>query len=249
VKTEWDYTHLAEAYLKRPDYSTEAVTRMLERAGITQAARVCDVGAGVAHLTLMLAQHGVAVVAVEPNEAMRRLGQQRTASLPLVQWHDGTGEETGQAAGAFDLVTFGSSFNVTNRQAALRESHRLLKPSGWFAALWNHRDLEDPLQRRLEKIIASFLPRYEYGSRRQDQTAEIDSSGLFGPVDRIEGQITHRQSRAEIVQAWRSHATLQRQAGTLFEEIIGTIAQVLAQEADDPVLVPYTTRIWMAPRR
>lgn len=34
MKTEWDYTELAEAYLKRPDYAVEAIDRMLEIANV-----------------------------------------------------------------------------------------------------------------------------------------------------------------------------------------------------------------------
>ena len=30
MKTEWDYTNLADAYLKRPDYAPEAIKKMLE---------------------------------------------------------------------------------------------------------------------------------------------------------------------------------------------------------------------------
>lgn len=34
MKTEWDYTELAAAYLKRPDYATEAIDRMLEISNV-----------------------------------------------------------------------------------------------------------------------------------------------------------------------------------------------------------------------
>ncbi len=34
MKTEWDYTNLAEAYLKRPDYAQSAIDKMLEIAGV-----------------------------------------------------------------------------------------------------------------------------------------------------------------------------------------------------------------------
>lgn len=46
MQTEWDYTNLADAYLKRPDYAQTAIERMLETAGIRPGGIVCDVGAG-----------------------------------------------------------------------------------------------------------------------------------------------------------------------------------------------------------
>lgn len=141
MKTEWDYTSLADAYLKRPDYADAAIDAMLSIAGIAKGDPVCDIGAGVAHLTLMLAARNLKVIAVELNDAMRANGIQRTSKFPDVRWHEGTGEATGQAEDSFEMVTFGSSFNVCDRQEALRESARILRPRGWFGCMWNHRQL------------------------------------------------------------------------------------------------------------
>ena len=66
MKTEWDYTDLAEAYLKRPDYAQSAIDQMLEKAGVNKESKVCDVGAGAAHLTIKLAEAGLQVSAVSP---------------------------------------------------------------------------------------------------------------------------------------------------------------------------------------
>lgn len=124
MKTEWNYTSLADAYLKRPDYSDCAIDAMLKVAEISEGSKCCDVGAGVAHLTLMLASRGMDVIAVEPNDAMRANGIKRTAKFDSVNWHEGTGENTAQADDIFDMVTFGSSFNVCERQKALKETAR-----------------------------------------------------------------------------------------------------------------------------
>ncbi|MDN6857490.1 class I SAM-dependent methyltransferase [Pseudomonas sp. CAN2814] len=246
MKTEWDYTALADAYLKRPDYAEAAIDAMLAIARQRAGSEVCDVGAGVAHLTLMLAARGARVTAVEPNDAMRANGVARTAHLQGVHWHEGTGEATGQVAQAFDLVTFGSSFNVCDRQAALAETARILKPGGWFACMWNHRRLDDPIQSRIESIIRAHIPDYGYGSRREDQTSVIDASGLFGAVVHLDAAVLHRQSIDECVEAWRSHATLQRQAGGAFAQIIDEIQGYLQEMGTASIDIPYSTHVWVA---
>jgi len=249
MKTEWDYTTLADAYLKRPDYADAAIDAMLSIAGAEQGDKFCDVGAGVAHLTLMLAARGLDVTAVEPNDAMRANGIKRTTELANVKWHEGTGEVTGQATQAFDMVTFGSSFNVCDRQQALKETARILKPRGWFACMWNHRNLEDPIQARIEAIIKERVPGYGYGTRREDQTAVIDASELFGPVVHLDARVIHEQSIEECLEAWRSHATLERQAGTNFHEVISAIDDYLKGLKTPSIQIPYSTNIWVAQLR
>ena len=246
MKTEWDYTDLAEAYLKRPDYSDSAIDDMLSVAGICSGQKVCDVGAGVAHLTIKLAERKLNVTSVEPNDAMRKRGIARTEKFSNVQWFEGTGENTGQADTTFDMVTFGSSFNVTDRQKALLETSRILKPRGWFACMWNHRNLEDPLQARIEGAIKSHLVGYDYGTRREDQEPIIQESGLFEGSKKIEGEVIQKQTTKDCANAWRSHATLHRQAGDKFDSIIKDIEKILSEIDGNEIAIPYITRIWVA---
>lgn len=247
MKTQWDYTNLADAYLKRPDYAPEAIDKIVKFAGAKPGDRVCDVGAGVAHLTIPLAQRGFRVDAVEPNDAMRANGIKRTAKMSNVAWHEGTGEANGQPDAAFQLVTFGSSFNVTDGQQALRETARVLKKGGWFACLWNHRDLEDPLQAAIEAAIKKQVPDYDYGSRRADQTDIIAQSRLFGSIERFEARVLHQQTIEDCLEAWRSHGTLDRQAKDKFPKVIEAIGRILSETGSDKITVPYTTRVWAAP--
>lgn len=245
MKTEWDYSSLAEAYLKRPGYANLAIESMLAVSGASTNT-VCDIGAGVAHLTIMLASHGLEVDAVEPNDSMRELGQKRTLEFENIRWSVGTGEESGQSQNKFDLVTFGSSFNVCDRPRALAEVARILKRGGWFACMWNHRRLDDPVQAGIEEIICKAIPEYDYGTRRENQSPVIEASNLFGPVLYLEAKTHWQQSLSDMVIAWRSHGTLARQSGQSFEGIVSSIEEYL-ETFDQPTFdIPYTTRLWMA---
>jgi ubiquinone/menaquinone biosynthesis C-methylase UbiE len=246
VKTQWDYTALADAYLKRPNYADAAIDAMLAIMGTRKRDKICDVGAGLAHLTLMLAARGMDVTAVEPNDAMRANGIRRTKDLANVCWFEGIGERTGQPSQSFNIVTFGSSFNVCDRPAALKEAARILQPGGWFACLWNHRQLDDPIQTQIEEIIKNQLKGYNYGSRREDQTAIINASGLFGPVVHLESRVVQEQTIEECVEAWHSHATLQRQAGEAFGDVVARIEKYLLSLKTPKIKIPYSTNIWVA---
>lgn len=246
MEIDWDYTKLAKAYLKRPDYAETAINAMLSIADTKKKSKVCDVGAGVAHLTLMLASREMDVIAVEPNDAMRAIGMDRTVNMDNVRWHKGTGENTEQSDRVFDMVTFGSSFNVCDRQIALKETARILKPHGWFVCMWNHRVLEDPIQSSIEKIIKSYVLTYDYGARREDQTKVIEASGLFEPVIGLNSRVVHEQTISECVEAWRSHATLERQAGASFPAVVNAIEEYLIGLKRNVIQIPYCTNIWLA---
>lgn len=249
MKTEWDYTKLADAYLDRPDYAPDALEKILAIAGVKAGDKVCDIGAGVAHLTIPLAKHGLQVDAVEPNDAMRANGKKRTEQFEKVSWSEGTGEATGRPDHAYDFVTFGSSFNVCDRQKALKETARLLKPGKYFVCLWNHRNLDNPIQHDIEAIIKKHIPDYGYGSCREDQSEEIAESDLFEPAQYVEGEIVWRQPVANVLEAWKSHATLARQAGDKFAAIIADIEKYLAGLSKDSIEIPYTPRAWIAKKK
>ncbi len=249
MKTEWDYTNLADAYLKRPDYADEAIEKMLEIAAIKADARICDIGAGAGHLTIKLAEKEFDICAVEPNDAMRANGIKRTEQFKNVKWYEGVGEHTGMANHEFDMVTFGSSFNVCDRQEALKESKRILKENGWFACMWNHRNLNDPLQQKIEEIFKQEIPGFNYGTRREDQTDVINESGLFKEVIHLEGNVEHEILAEDFIEGWKSHGTVARQAPDKFNQINEMIRETVESLHQEYIVVPYTTRVWMAQLR
>ncbi len=244
AKVEWDYTEHARHYDKRADYSRRAIIKLLEATGCAAWKPIADIGAGTGKLTKELLGHGLFTHSVEPNDAMRAIGQKNTEGKSA-EWHDGTGEATGLGECTVHAAFFGSSFNVVDQQKCLQEVVRILAPHGWFACMWNHRALNDRLQASIEAAIKSHVPGYSYGSRREDPTAVIDASGSFSKVQHIEESFVWPMRREDIIEAWRSHATLGRQAGDKFAAVIDDIETLLAKEATE-IFVPYVTRIWYA---
>jgi hypothetical protein len=107
--------------------------------------------------------------------------------------------------------------------------------------------LDDPLQARIEAMICDEIPGYLYGKRREDPRAVIDASGTFGPTQAIEDKFIVEVSTADFVEAWRSHGTLQRQAGEKFLSIVERIERMLRER--ETISVPYFTRVWHAKKR
>ena len=246
MKTEWDYTDLAEAYLKRPGYAPTAIEQLINVAQINSNSKICDIGAGAAHLTLELIKYCSNICAIEPNDAMRNNGKYRTEKYNDIIWYEGIGENTGMPSDTFDLVTFGSSFNVCDRNKALIETKRILKKDGWFACMWNHRNLNDPLQNNIENIIKNKISNYNYGSRREDQSNIILESGLFENIHTFSYEIIHSIATEDFIKGWESHGTVYRQAENVFQNIMSEIRYIVNSMKTDYINVPYTTKVWMA---
>ncbi len=245
-KVSWDYTEHASHYDKRADYSSDAIKDLLKAIDCAPSRPVADIGAGTGKLTKELLKHGLTVSSVEPNDTMRTIGIQNTKGKSAT-WSVGTGEATGLRTSSVYAVFFGSSFNVVDQRLALAEASRILVPNGWFACMWNHRDLDDPIQQRIESIIKSSIPTYSYGSRREDPSNIINTSGHFSATKSIERSFVWNMPRSDVIVAWKSHATLKRQAGSdsVFNGVIEEIGSYL-ETLPEIIDVPYTTRMYFA---
>ncbi|MCX2682333.1 class I SAM-dependent methyltransferase [Campylobacter sp. MIT 21-1685] len=249
VEQIWDYTQHAKFYSYRPNYAPKTIDMLitLVKSGELKELKVADIGAGTGNLSLMLEERDCEVIAVEPNDAMREIGIER-AQGKKIHFIRATGLESGLQSAEFDWVTFGSSFNVMDRNKALNEAYRLLKNKGYFSCMWNHRDLNDPIQKIAEDTILEFVPHYTRGIRREEQRPVIESrKDLFDCIVYIEEDFYFHQSLENYLNAWKSvknpYWDLETQEGReLFERISETLSQRLSKEFD----IKYTTRCWSA---
>lgn len=251
VESVWDYSKHAKFYEFRPNYAPKSIDMLmvLARSNANSLLKVADIGAGTGNLSIMLLERGAQVVAVEPNDAMREIGMNRTKGQNI-EWIRATGIDNGLESNAFDFVTFGSSFNVMDRSEALKETHRLLKKDGYFSCMWNHRDLNDEIQTKAENIIKELVPSYTRGVRREDQRPILEThKEFFDEIVYLEQDFYFTQSLQNYILAWQSvknpYWDLDTSEGKdLFERICARFKEKLPSE----FRIKYTTRCWSAKR-
>ncbi len=140
------FTGLAEKYARcRPGYPEAAIAFLLTRCGLDPGSRLIDVGSGTGISSRLFAARGVAVIGIEPNEEMRRqAAAEPPVGGPPPDYRPGTAEATGLPDAVADAVLAAQAFHWFQPDLALREFHRILRPGGWVALVWNERDPSDP---------------------------------------------------------------------------------------------------------
>ncbi len=206
-KYRLSFDGVADLYERtRPTYAPEALAFLAKRLPLT---RVLDLGAGTGKLTRQLVALGADVVAVEPGDAMRAVLER---VVPEAQALAGSAEHIPLPEASVDAVTVGQAFHWFKPAEALAEMHRVLRPGGGYALLWNRWDDDDPLLRELDGLIQRLRPEGTHGGRPGWEEA-LAASPLFGAPEE------HKFAHAERLDV---------------DTIVGRVASVSAVAAAPP---------------
>jgi SAM-dependent methyltransferase len=123
----------ADAYERgRPEYAPAVVGAISAELSIPPGAPVLDLAAGTGKLTRALLRSGLDVVAVEPQLALREV---LAATVGGERVRDGLAEAIPLPDESVAAVTVADAFHWFDRQAALEEIRRVLRPGGGLAVL------------------------------------------------------------------------------------------------------------------
>ena len=176
-----DFTQVAKHYHNRPAYSPMLLEKLIACINDEQKQReilqVVEVGAGTGKLTKMLNEFGLQVLAVEPNDNMRKEGIAYTKGTNI-KWQKGSGEETGVQSGIADWVIMASSFHWTDPKKSLPEFARILRGGlKYFTAIWNPRNIVEgsvfyEIEQEIKKLVPE-LARVSSGTQNVKKWEEI----------------------------------------------------------------------------
>ncbi|MEA2290606.1 MAG: hypothetical protein QOD55_2603 [Solirubrobacteraceae bacterium] len=234
------FARSAGAYERaRPEYPADAVAWLARRLGLGPGRVVVDLAAGTGKLTRPLLGTGARVVAIEPVAEMRR------AIGPGAEVLDGTAEAMPVPDASADAVTVGQAFHWFDGPAALAEVHRVLRPGGALAVVWNSRPLEDPVHAAIERIMAphrAATPAHHTGAWEEAFAA----TSLFGALEKR----TFPHARLADAEALADRVGSTSFIAALPDGPRGEVlAAVRALAADGPVRLPYVCEVFVCDRR
>ncbi len=159
------------------------------RLGLEPGARVLDVGAGTGKLTRGLVALGFEVVAVEPGAPML---EQLRAAVPEAEAVEGPAESIPLRDESVDAGFAGQAFHWFDRARALPELHRVVRPRGGIALLWNWWDERDPLQAELGELVG-------YAGHEPYRDDELPGEPWFRELGRTVVETTEESSPDALV--------------------------------------------------
>jgi SAM-dependent methyltransferase len=172
------FDRAAEAYERaRPSYPPEAIDYVVEQLG---EGLVVDLAAGTGKFTRKLVARGLDVIAVEPVAGMRATFMSVLPDVPILA---GTAEGLPFEDHSIHSIVAAQAAHWFDAARAVVEFHRVLKPGGRVALIWNVRDESFDWVRRVTEIIDPYermneVPRYRHGTWRPP----FESSDLLRSV-------------------------------------------------------------------
>ena len=234
------FAQSADSYEQgRPEYPAAAVAWLSRRLCLGADRLVIDLAAGTGKLTRALVASGAEVVAIEPVAEMRAL------IGPTIRVLEGTAEKIPLPDASADAVTVAQAFHWFDGDSALTEIHRVLRPGGALALVWNGRVPDEPVNEAIEAIIAPHrgdTPAHRSGTWR----AAFDRTSLFGPLEEKEFPNAQTLDAEALGARVGSISFIAALPALDREQVLGAV-RALAQRG--PVTVPYVTEVQVADRR
>jgi len=141
----------------RPSYPTALLDLLRTECSLRPGHVIADIGSGTGFLSELFLKNGNRVYGIEPNEAMRRAGEEYLASYDGFSSIEGSAEASTLDDSSIDFVTAGQSFHWFEPDSARREFVRILKSGGWMVIAWNDRRMDEaPFTRAYENLLERF---------------------------------------------------------------------------------------------
>jgi ubiquinone/menaquinone biosynthesis C-methylase UbiE len=181
------FSSRVENYLRyRPRYPAEIIDLLTSECCLTPQSVVADIGSGTGFLSELFLAHGNKVFGIEPNEPMRKAGEELLRLYPLFISVNGSAETTALPDHCVEFITAGQAFHWFDREKCRAEFQRILKPGGWIVLVWNDRQTDStPFLREYEQLLVNVSVDYMTVNHKQVTAKSLEPFFRVAPLAKI----------------------------------------------------------------
>lgn len=236
-------------YVKyRPTYPTGVVDVLRRECHLHDAATLADVGSGTGISSALFLESGFNVIAVEPNDAMRRSAEDMLGDNPRFRSVPAPAEATTLPDASVDLVTACQAFHWFDRPKARAEFARILRGRKPVALIWNDREITgSPFLEGFEFLLKSLGTDYARVSHRNLTEDESRIAEFFhAPFVRHDLPNHQDLDEAGLVGRALSSSYTPKQGDPRRETMIADLKALFARtQRDGVVRMAYATRVYL----
>lgn len=188
----------------RPSYPEKLVEDVIKKTDLKFGDRLLEIGAGTGKATVQFADKGFRIHAIELGEDMAEILKDKCTHYPNVsvdvvpfeEWNYPDNEK-------YHMIYSAQAFHWIDKKVKYKKCHELLKDNGYLVLFW-YNPCEDKLpatkevEEKVHRIIENYVSNYSSNngkperhahdgvSSNDERKAEIEASGLFSLVEKLE---------------------------------------------------------------
>jgi SAM-dependent methyltransferase len=253
------FGEVAELYDRyRPSYPPALVDDLVAMARLNGSQPVLDVGAGTGKATVLFAQRGIPVVAIEPNANMGAVARRNLAPFADVTIEEADFEAWLPRGRRFPLLVSGQAWHWVTPAVGYAKAHDVLTEGGVLAAFWNRVAWEQADVR--EALLEAYAragpelsvdgPMHPANASAGDEPAwDADAAAARGLHD---AEMRHYEweeqyATAEYVGLLATASEVRLLSEDRREQFLAAVAEAIGAHGE-PVRIPMRTRLCLARR-
>lgn len=230
----------------RPGYPDELFLWLVNNGIISADTVAADIGSGTGIFAEKISDYVDKVFAVEPNDDMRKVAEEKFAERKNVFSINGTAESTKLESRSIDFICAAQSFHWFDKQAFKKECKRILKDNGYVLLVWNDRDTSSKIINENYMINRQFCPNFKGSSNGFDFSREAFADFFGENFDIIEFRNDLIYDENAFVSRNLSSSYAPKTAEANYSEYISALHELFKRLCQNgTVKYPYITRCYI----
>ena len=244
---EHKFDKKGEIYSKaRPSYPDALFIYLKDQNLISKSTVAADIGSGTGIFTEKLCPYVSRVFAVEPNDGMRSVAEDKYTAYENIISVNGRAEDTKLSDKSVDFITVAQAFHWFDRQSFKTECRRILKNNGNILLVWNDRDTESELIRENYDINRRFCPNFKGSSNGIDFSKDAFRDFFEGDFDVVQFRNDLIYDEKAFVSRCLSSSYAPKPGEENYDEYVAELQELFKKHSlNGTAFYPYITRCYI----